>query len=64
MTKSRYKGRLRIKSKEEFNQLLCLGYSTNVFCAFDTIRSPCSIRFEPLRSLFSNLRLEQLKASL
>ena len=52
MTKSRYKGRLRIKSKEEFSQLLGLGFSTNVFCAFETIRSPCSIRFEPLPLYF------------
>ena len=48
-----------LKVREEFNQLLCLGFSTNVFCAFDTIRSPCSISFEPLRFSISGLRLKQ-----
>ena len=47
------------KVREEFNQLLCLGFSTNVFYAFDTIRSPCSISFEPLRSSIFRLRLKQ-----
>ena len=47
------------KVREEFNQLLCLGFSTNAFALFDTIRSPCSISFEPPRSLISGLRLKQ-----
>ena len=90
MTKSRYKGRLRIQSKFGAGQKHCcigllhcpapqgwLGFFRAkrreknsisycvfdlvlmYFALFDTIHSPCSIRFGPLRFLIFRLRLKQ-----